>query len=136
MGESEWVRLTEEGVDGSSSHYSYRKGSVLWKHGLAWTSTRKQCGPLRRPDQFLTDAELDALAAHAPAVKALVEAARMLARSAALSDRELDVVRQEWGNTNVEVLRHWRDRTLDTLAAFEADDDPDRPLEDDEFQCG
>ena len=24
----------------------------------------------------------------------------------------------------------------DTLAAFEADDDPDRPLEDDEFQCG
>jgi len=76
MGESEWVRLTEEGVDGSSSHYSYRKGSVLWKHGLAWTSTRKQCGPLRRPDQFLTDAELDALAAHAPAVKALVEAAR------------------------------------------------------------
>ena len=76
MGESEWVRLTEEGVDGSSSHYSYRKGSVLWKHGLAWTSTRKQCGPLRRPDQFLTDAELDALAAHAPAVKALVEALR------------------------------------------------------------
>ena len=61
-------------------------------------------------------------------VKTLVEAARTLARSAALSDRELDVVRQEWGNTNVKVLRHWRDRTLDALAALgtpatpEADD--------------
>ena len=132
MPDNEWARLTP-GEAGDNAAW-YRRLDSRHHH-------RPHCfefGPSEhapRPwnkGHRMSAAELAAI----PAVAALVDAARMLARSAALSDRELDVVRQEWGNTNVEVLRHWRDRTLDTLAAFEADDDPDRPLEDDEFQCG
>ena len=124
MGESEWVRLTEEGVDGSSSHYSYRKGSVLWKHGLAWTSTRKQCGPLRRPDQFLTDAELDALAAHAPAVKALVEAARRFC--AEVDNEVLEHLYSQYNRPLAEDMLEKRDRLVAALAALGKEEDDAR----------
>ena len=112
MPDTEWVRLTAEGRDKHWGVFHYRRAieGGTFDHTLRWMN------PPHRFEVFthLTTAELAAI----PAVKALVEAARMLARSAALSDRELDVVRQEWGNTNVEVLRHWRDRTLDALAAL------------------
>ena len=44
----------------------------------------------------------------------LYEASRSLALS--LPDSEMDLAREVWGNTNVAVVIHWRDKVLSALA--------------------
>ena len=63
-------------------------------------------------------------------VGALVDAARHGAEH--LTGNWPDAI----GRVNASTLRASGNRILRALAALGADDDPDRPLEDDEFQCG
>ena len=49
---------------------------------------------------------------------AALRAAKMLAKS--LPDSELDLAREVWGNTNANVVQHWRDELLRALTAPEA----------------
>lgn len=58
---------------------------------------------------------LTALGASASATGAeLMHAAKLLAKS--LPDDMLESLRQEYGNTNVAVVRHWRDEVLRMIA--------------------
>ena len=56
-----------------------------------------------------------------PEVAALVDMATKLANS--VSDAALDEAREAWGNTNVAVVKHWREQTRAALAPFQETDD-------------
>ena len=55
------------------------------------------------------------------AVERLVDMATKLANS--VSDAALDEAREAWGNTNVAVVKHWREQTRAALAPFQEADD-------------
>ena len=145
MPDNEWVRLTEEGRDWPVAADYRRAGQTLTLHEI---QTRWWDDPPETPNGrsvLLTAAELDALAAHAPAVKALVEALRRIEDGAHY--RHMMGEQPVWACDYCgEEARDWwhieHDVACPThiahlaLAALGADDDPDRPLEDDEFQCG
>ena len=99
MADNEWVRLTAKTPEATSMVF-YALDPVAVTHSLAphrirvnWTD--KATFGARQDNVWLTDAELDALAVHAPAVKALVEAVVALeAALAALDGKEEDDARQ------------------------------------------
>ena len=81
MGDNEWVRLTplpKGDPDGTVAEMK-RCNLAPFTYALRVTYAGGIV-PLTEEDgeQYFTNAELDALAAHAPAVKALVEAARRI----------------------------------------------------------
>ena len=126
MPDNEWVRLTEEGRDWPVAADYRRAGQTLTLHEI---QTRWWDDPPETPNGrsvLLTTAELAAI----PAVAALVEAARRL--SAEAHPEPGDTMEPPGPDFVIDPA------TLAELdaasAAFAADDDPDRPLEDDEFQ--
>ena len=79
MATNEWERLTPADRDERWGVYDYQPDSgEPFDHLLRWTK------PPRRFETYthLTDAELDALARHAPGVRALVEAAQIICKEA------------------------------------------------------
>ena len=128
MGDNEWVRLCDDTED-------------TWAAEFYCDPEQDYVTVCQREDEITFGyADLNTLAAHAPAVKALVDAARA-AREQLRHDYENTATAQaiaaglgcdEW-EAFMPVAWHSISRAL---AALGADDDPDRPLEDDEFQCG
>ena len=112
---SEWVRLTPDGIEPVQW---YKEAAVEGLHLIGTLSTHYPNSSSVLEDGILVcDAELDALARHAPAVKALLDAARrfvLYQPSPSIPDDTAAFV----------CTKAWAIRELATaLAAFEEDDD-------------
>ena len=117
MGDNEWVRLTP-GKHASQGWgiYDYRCNSdSIFDHTLRWMNPPHQFEVFT----YLVDAELDALAAHSPAVAALVEALASLRRFLQDEDRVRVQSRCLTADLEFDMIA----RKVDTaLAALGADD--------------
>jgi len=108
----EWVRLTPEGIE-TVHHY---KAAAI--DGMHLIGIRSAAYPhLLDKGLYLSDAELDALAAHAPAVASLVDAVRRFCVE--VDNEVLEHLYSQDNRPLAEYMLEKRDRLAVSLATFD-----------------